>query len=91
MRHDAPYERIFNEQGDFAALNAAQAWLKEQGYSYGSWARGLPCGILKGDALIAKWRNMTAREISQLDGQMYGDGRNGPIKVVLTKYALEKP
>jgi hypothetical protein len=71
----------FANTGDFAAMYAAEDWCKQNGYSVGSSQRGSPRGLLRGDWLIAKWRNLTAAERRQLDGQMTGDMRNGPVTV----------
>jgi len=40
-----------------------------------------PRGLLRGSFDISKWRNMSKREISQLDGRMTGDMKNGPVFV----------
>lgn len=85
MSADQPaFSKTFSEHGTFQAFYAAQRWLEKNGYSFGSNCRGSPVGILKGDFIIAKWRNLTPREIDQLDGQMTGDMRNGPVTVRLT-------
>lgn len=77
-------EKIFNQTGDFAALHAARAWVENQGYSCGSLCRDMPIGLLKGEWTIAKWKNLTANERKQLDGQMTSsDFRNGPVIVTL--------
>jgi len=73
--------KTFHEQGDFAAAGAAEQWLHENGYSVGSSQRGSPRGIMRGDVLIAKWRNLSSRERAALDGQMTGDMRAGPVVI----------
>jgi hypothetical protein len=45
--------------------------------------RGAPRGILRGDAVIAKWRNLSHAERVALDGLMTGDMRHGPVTVTL--------
>jgi len=78
------FERhVFEQQGDFAALNAAQDWCKENGISYGSNQRGAPVGLMRGDFLISKWRNLSKAEIDQLDGTMIGNMRNGPVVITM--------
>lgn len=77
------FTKTFNQQGTFQALYAAQNWLRENGYSYGSTCRGEPIGLLKGDYVVAKWRNLTRQEINELDGVVTGCPRNGPITVHL--------
>lgn len=77
----------FNNVGDFEAINAAREWLHMNGYSYGSMCMDMPIGILKGKWLIAKWRNLTGKERSQLDGQIISqDFREGPVVIQLKNY-----
>ena len=84
-------EMIFDQTADFAAVNAARNWLQEQGYSYGSMCMDMPIGILKGNWTIAKWRNLTAKERKQLDGQLVSkDFRNGPVVVRLKDPATDE-
>ncbi len=46
-----------------------------------------PIGIMKGtEWYISKWRNMTAKEHSELHGRIEGDKRNGPITVTIYNY-----
>jgi hypothetical protein len=73
--------RSFDQQGDFSACAAATQWLHEGGYSVGIMQGPAPRGIMRGDVLIAKWRNLSPRERATLDGQMTGDMRNGPVTV----------
>lgn len=77
------FTKTFNEAGTFQALCAAEAWLAANGYSCGSTRRDMPSGILKGDFVIAKWKNLTTKEIEQLDGHLQGDKREGPITITL--------
>ncbi|GFM49014.1 hypothetical protein K5D38_04860 [Pseudomonas cichorii] len=77
------FKKTFSNPGTFKALWAAQEWLQQNGYSYGSTCREMPIGILKGDYVIAKWKNLTQQEISELDGDLQGDMREGPITVTL--------
>lgn len=81
--------KTFHEQGDFAAADAAEAWLHENGYSVGSSQRGAPRGIMRGDVLIAKYRNLTPRERAALDGQMTGDMRSGPVVIEIFHLGAE--
>ncbi|WP_426113482.1 hypothetical protein [Pseudomonas sp. DSP3-2-2] len=47
-------------------------------------ATGLdPVPVLKGDFIIAKWKNLTRKEIAQLDGKIDGNFREGPVTVTL--------
>lgn len=82
-------EKVFDKPGDFAAFDEAKEWLTQHGYSYGSLCGYMPVGILKGDWIIAKWRNLTPKERSQLHGQIKSeDFREGPVTVTL-KHELE--
>jgi len=42
-------EKTFTNEGTFQAYYAAEAWLTENGYSYGSMCSPFPTGILKGE------------------------------------------
>lgn len=79
-------KKIFDIEGDFQSLYAAQAWLTKQGFSYGSLCAPDPVGILKGDWDIAKWKNLTAKERKQLHGQInrVGNSFRGPVEVNIT-------
>ncbi|KQQ60100.1 hypothetical protein ASF84_05155 [Pseudomonas sp. Leaf127] len=84
------FKKKFDQQGTFAALYAAQKWLTANGYSYSSTCAMHPVAILKGDYLIAKWRNLTEKEIQALDGRMDGDFRDGPVWVVLDQTPMRE-
>ena len=71
----------FTQGGTFEALEAAKAWLTENGYSYGSSQRDGPTAIKKGDCAISKWRNLSAGDRAVMDGTMDGDFRNGPVTI----------
>lgn len=77
----------FQVDGTFESMYAAQRWLKEKGYDYGSSCGMLPIGIIKGDYcnhdLPQKWVNFTAAEKKIVNGVMIGDFRYGPIVVYL--------
>lgn len=77
------FHKAFDQVGDFAAWRACQDWLRDNGYSFGSTCAMHPVAVLKGDYCIAKWRNLTRKEISQLDGKVVGDFRNGPLTLYL--------
>lgn len=74
---------VFRERGDFAAKDAAEAWCAANGMSVGRMERDKPRGILIGDFDIQKWHNLRPHERLELDGQMTGDMRNGPVFVTL--------
>jgi hypothetical protein len=72
----------FEGQGDFDALNKAEEWLKNQGYSLGSLQGPSPVGIMKGDFCISKWRNLSEKEKNELGGVLTGPSkRSGPVTV----------
>ncbi|WP_208787097.1 hypothetical protein [Yersinia canariae] len=74
------FQLLFEQKGDFQAWYACQAWLNDRGYSYGQTSARAPgAGVLKGDFCIAKMHNLTKREISQLDGIVDGNFRDGPV------------
>ncbi len=75
----------FTQEGDFQAYYAACAWCNENGYSHGSMARDMPIGLVKGDWIIAKWRNLSLEERQQLGGTMtcIGSFREGPVHIVI--------
>ena len=77
------FQKVFDQQGTFEALHAAQCWLRENGYSFGATCACCPVGVLKGDYLIAKWRNLTRQERAELDGTLSGDFREGPLTLTL--------
>lgn len=60
----------------FSAISEATAWLQRNGYSVGSMCGPSPIGVMRGDYSIAKWRNLSTRERSNLDGQIACDGRS---------------
>ena len=83
-------ELTFDQSGDFVAVDLARVWLKDHGYSCGSMCMDMPIGILKGYWRIAKWKNLTAKERTQLDGQLISkDFRNGPVTIQLKDPATE--
>jgi hypothetical protein len=79
------FKKVFDQSGTFQAYYAAVRWLEQSGYSCGSTCVDRPCGILKGSFSIAKWRNLTKKEVAELDGKLDGDFREGPMTVYLKK------
>src|ERR1041385_2356913 len=80
----------FSEDGDFASSRAAEVFLAAKGFSVGIMQGPSPRGILFGDILISKWRNMNKREIAALHGVMTGPMRNGPVKITIYDSAPEE-
>lgn len=64
-------KHVFENNGtDFSGWYAAEKWLRENGYSFGSMQRDANIGIKKGDCLISKWRNLSVEDIEFLDGRV---------------------
>ena len=80
-------KKEFHEEGDFQSMYAAQHWLKENGYDYGSSSVLNPTAIMKGNyddyPLPWKMKNFTAKEKKMVHGIITGDMRNGPVKIEL--------
>lgn len=70
----------FTGEATFEATRKAEAWCEERGLSVAPSDRMHMRGILRGDYLIAKWHNLTKKEISQLDGVLH-DCREGPAYI----------
>jgi hypothetical protein len=80
-------QQTFKVDGTFQSMCAAQAWIKEQGYSYGSSSAVEPVAVMKGDyysyGLPEKMKNFTASQKNSVHGIMTGDHREGPVTVYL--------
>jgi hypothetical protein len=81
---------VFDQSGDFSAINAARDWCGERGVSVGQMQRDEPMGLLVGEYFISKWRNMTKAERAELDGVITGDKRNGPVTLTIRRAALTR-
>ena len=81
---------VFDAEGEFQAVYKAQKWCEQRGISVGANQRGSPRGLIIGDALIAKWRNLSDKDKSELDGTMTGDMRNGPVFIELKTISEDK-
>jgi len=64
-------------QDDFTALYAAEKWCRENGFSVGRHQAHAPCGLMRGDFDIQKWRNLRKDDIAALDGILLYQ-RGGP-------------
>lgn len=81
-------EKTFKEEGTFQGMYAAQKWLHDEGYSYGSTTRHSdPVAIRKGEYdLPQKWHNFSALGRQSVDGIMTSnDWREGEVKVIIYK------
>lgn len=84
MKRGVAFEKTFTGRGvDFEAYYAAKDWLQQRGFSCGSGQRGEPSGILLGDIMIAKWKNLSLKERLDLHGKLTGDHRCGPVTVTI--------
>lgn len=83
MKTKFPFKKVFPHTGsDFSATSAAEAWLKEKGFSLGTMCSPEPRGILhEADAVIPKWRYL---DHNKLDGMATAtDWRTGEVTVHL--------
>lgn len=82
-----PLEKVETFEPDgrtFGAMNAAEDWILRKNWSIGPQQRDAPRGIYCGEAYIAKWRNISARDKKELDGEMRfpdGDSRTGRVEI----------
>lgn len=80
--------KTFNDKGTFEAMYAAQRWLTENGYDYGSSSAGnIPTAVMKGDyysyGLPHKVKNFTPAQKAMMHGTITGEMREGPVTVTL--------
>lgn len=73
----------FKSDDIFGALYAAQQWCRENGISYGPTCRTGNVALMRGEVLISKWHNLTAKERAQCDGVMRGNFREGPVYILM--------
>jgi hypothetical protein len=85
------FSKRFTDAGDFTACRAAEAWCEARGIAVGWMQRPDPRGLLLGDFVVSKWRNLNAKERSELDGTMTGDMRHGPVTVTLNGAEADYP
>lgn len=72
-----------HDQSDpFCATNAAAEWCCASGYGIGPMQDGAPRGMLRGDIIASKWRNLGAAERNALDGVLIAS-RGTPAMVVI--------
>lgn len=65
------FKKVFKNDGTaFGATYKAEKWLRDNGYSVGSSCVFSPQGVMKGDFIIAKWRNLSPKERSEMDGTL---------------------
>lgn len=61
------------DAGDFAAVRRAEHFLQAHGFSVGVTQRRSSRGIMFGDYIIQKWRNLNVSERAALHGILDGD------------------
>lgn len=71
---------------DFGAQYAAEKWLTDRGFSFGSSQANGPQAIWHGDCDISKWRNLSAEEKRDAHAIMEG-GRSCTVRITLRAHA----
>jgi hypothetical protein len=81
----------FEKKGTFESLYAAQAWCKQNGYSYGSLCGNEPIALCRGDYFLPqKWKNITKLGRDIVTGVMVSnDFREDFVNVILYKDAMK--
>lgn len=78
------HTELIDVPGEFQSMWAAQTWLKQNGYSYGSSCREMPIAVCKGEYnLPQKWKNFTKAEKKTVDGILITSFREGPATVII--------
>ena len=87
MKRPIIKQATFKVEGTFQSMYAAQRWVKEQGYGYGSSSAMHPTAVMKGDYhsydLPEKMKNFTQKEKNNVHGIITGDMRDGPVTVFI--------
>lgn len=82
--------KIFDKPGTFNSLYAAESWLRQNGYSYGSLAGDSPVALFKGKCYVSKWYNLSESEKKNVNGLMTSKNfREGPVKIEI--FFIETP
>lgn len=76
----------FDHTGDFEAYRAAEQWLRDRNFSFGSSQAGAPQAIWHGASSISKWRNLSKQEQSECHATLKST-RNGPAFIELSSSA----
>lgn len=74
---------FFHSPEAFRSHQLATTFCREQGLSVGRMCGDLPIGVKAGDWDIQKWRNLDKADMTQLDGALVGDQREGPVTLFL--------
>ncbi len=87
MKKKIAEQKEFKAEGTFQSMYAAQRWLKENGYDYGSNSATQPTAVMKGNYydynLPHKMKNFTAKQKNSVHGIITGDMREGPVFVTI--------
>lgn len=79
-------QKEFYVPGTFESMYAAQKYVHDLGYNYGSTCAMKPLAFVKGEYnLPQKWKNMSKDERNSVDGIIIGDMREGPVTVYFLK------
>lgn len=85
MGRKVAIEKQFLVYGTFKSMYAANGWIRENGYDFGSTCALQPTAIMKGDYysydLPHKWKNFSSSQKASIAGVMTGDLRDGPVFV----------
>ena len=77
------------DAGDFAAVRRAEQLLQAHGFSVGVTQRGSSRGIMFGDYIIQKWRNLNVAERAALHGILDGDRSSDAVIEIWDPAPLE--
>ncbi len=85
MSTEFTLHKTFQPNGiTFGASIDAENYINQQSWSIGSSQGTSPRGIYRGDAVIAKWRNLNSADRQQLHGELRypdGDSRTGSAEI----------
>ncbi len=77
--------KVFEVEGTFNSKYAAEKWLHDNGYSYGSSERENPIAVMKGEyELPQKWSNISKMGKEVVDAVIVSDDfREGSVSVII--------
>lgn len=84
-KREVSEQHTFSGAETFGALNMAQSWLDDEGYSYGPPSRDHIIAVYHDDSIVSKWYNLSSEDKEAVDGVIVGDLRDGSVRVVLFK------
>ena len=61
------------DESRFLNINKAEQWCRDNWYSFWSMARDMPIWLMKWDWGIAKWYNLSDKDIEELDWKIVFD------------------